>query len=32
VKTVQLSSALMPLFGYPIAALLQDLPEQDSPE
>ncbi|MEP7008367.1 MAG: aspartyl/asparaginyl beta-hydroxylase domain-containing protein [Sphingomonas bacterium] len=29
---MQLSSALVPLFDYPIAALLKDLPGQDSPE
>jgi len=29
---VQLPSALVPLFDYPIAGLLKDLPEHDSPE
>ncbi|MEO7690484.1 MAG: hypothetical protein ABIS51_14470 [Sphingomonas sp.] len=29
---MQLSSALVPLFDYSIAALLKDLPAQDSPD
>jgi len=31
-KNVQLSAALEPLFDYPIADLLKELPEEDSPE